>query len=119
MVFTCGAVAENDNAELMNTARVFGASGGMLYRYVILPAALPFVIAGLRLGIGRAWKGMVVAELYVVVGIGALLDAYQRSLAVSELFVLLVTLMILGASSVKVLYWLQNRFAPWGSAPTF
>lgn len=119
MIFTFKAGAENVDAELMDTARVFGASGGKLYRYVILPAALPFVIAGLRLGIGRAWKGMVVAELYVVVGIGALLDAYQRSLAVSELFVLLVTLMILGASSVKVLYWLQQRFAPWGSAPTF
>lgn len=115
MIFTFKAGAENVDQDLMDTAKVFGASGIQLYRSVLIPAALPFVIAGLRLGIGRAWKGMVVAELFVVVGVGSLLQAYQRSLQIPELFVLFITLMALGASSVKLLYWLQHRVAPWGA----
>lgn len=119
MIFTFKAGAENVDKDLMDAARVFGASDRQLYLNVLLPAALPFLIAGLRLGIGRAWKGMVVAELWVVVGVGALLDAYRTNLAVPELFVLLITLMVLGAGSVKALYWLQRRFAPWESDPSF
>jgi ABC-type nitrate/sulfonate/bicarbonate transport system permease component len=59
--------------ELQEMAGAFGAGRIQMMREVILPGAMPQIFAGLRLGMGRAVKGMVIGELFVtVVGLGAL-----------------------------------------------
>jgi NitT/TauT family transport system permease protein len=61
------------DAELREMAHAFGAGWGQQLREVVLPGALPQVFAGLRLGMGRAVKGMIIGELFVtVVGLGAI-----------------------------------------------
>jgi NitT/TauT family transport system permease protein len=59
-------------------ARAFGAGHLQLYRRVVLPAALPSVLVGLRLGLSRGISGMVAVELLLVaVGLGRLLERFQ------------------------------------------
>src|SRR5262249_62109062 len=52
------------DAKLLRVARSFNASGGDLLRTIILPSTVPFILTGLRLGVGRAMVGIVGGELY-------------------------------------------------------
>ena len=115
MIYNFQAGVEDINKELLDAGEVYGADGIGLYRYVVLPAALPFIIAGLRLGIGRSWRGMVVAELWIVSGIGELLRGFQHSHQTDSVMALIFTLMIFGVVSVKLLYFAQRKLAPWKS----
>jgi len=105
-------VADVDD-DLVDTGRVFGARGHRLYRHVLLPAALPAVGAALRVGIDRAIKGVVVAELWIYSGIGNLLHGYQQYSQVDYALAVVLTLMLLAVASVRSLRWLEGRYAPW------
>jgi NitT/TauT family transport system permease protein len=72
------AGARSADAEVIDMARAFGAGRLQLYRHVVLPAALPSVLVGLRLGLSRGISGMVAVELLLVaVGLGRLLERFQ------------------------------------------
>lgn len=118
MILNFQAAMENVDEELVSAGRVFGAEGTQLYRHVRIPAALPLIVAGFRLGIGRSIKGMVVAELWIYSGLGFLLHTYQQSLAVGHVFALVLLLMALGVSAVRGLYVLEDKFAPWQAMRT-
>ena len=81
---------------LVEMARSFGASEREVFFKIILPAALPAIMAGLRLGIGRAVKGMVTAEmLLTLTGIGAMIMQYGSSFATDSLFAVILTILII------------------------
>lgn len=113
MILNIQAGVDNVDKELLKTGRAFGARGPALYRYVVFPAALPLIIAGLRLGIGRSLKGMVVAELWIYAGIGSLLRGYQQYHQVDYALAIVISLMILAVLSVRILYAMEHRYAPW------
>lgn len=115
MIINFKSGIENVDYDLVETGRVYGATGLKKYRHVLLPASLPFIIAGLRLGIGRAWRGMVIAELWITAGLGFLLFGFRRNIDIGGILAVVVTLMIFGVLSVKGLYWVQHKVAPWGS----
>ena len=72
------AGARSANPEVIEMARAFGAGHLQLYRRVVLPAALPSVLVGLRLGLSRGISGMVAVELLLVaVGLGRLIERFQ------------------------------------------
>jgi NitT/TauT family transport system permease protein len=63
---------------LIEMAHLFGATRGQLWRRVLLPGALPSIVAGVRLGLGRAIAGMVIVELLLIaVGFGSLILRFQ------------------------------------------
>ena len=65
---------KNVSPELIEVGRAFRCSERQLWRHVVLPAALPFVVTGLRLALGRGLIGMVTADLYTAIsGIGYLI----------------------------------------------
>jgi NitT/TauT family transport system permease protein len=67
----------NSDADLIEMARASGATQTQVFRKVMLPGALPYVIAGMRVGAGLALINTVVAELYTAVGgLGGLLSIY-------------------------------------------
>jgi len=111
LIVRSGVAAVDD--DLVETARVFGARGRQLYRHVLLPAALPSVGAALRVGLDRAIKGVVVAELWIYSGLGNLLHGYQQFNRVDYALAVVLTLMVLAVSSVRTLRWLEGRYAPW------
>ena len=81
-----------------------------------LPAALPFIIAGLRLSVARALVGVVVAELFGArAGLGFLILNAAQASTPPALFVGVIVLAVAGVISVELLKWLEATLAPWRS----
>ena len=99
---------------VVEMARSFGAGDLLLLRRVVLPAAVPAIIAGLRLGTGRATIGMVVAELVLLAsGIGRLITRYSESFQAGPLFAVVV--LVLGVGVGLIAFWqaLERRLLRW------
>ena len=102
------------DARLLEVARSFRTSERALWGDVILPSALPFIVAGVRLALGRALIGMVIADLYTSIsGIGYLIVRYAQNLQIDRLLVPVVILSITGVTLVQALRWVEMRIAPW------
>jgi ABC-type nitrate/sulfonate/bicarbonate transport system permease component len=102
------------SAHLVEVGRAYGAAEGKIFTKIILPAALPFVMAGIRLAIGRALIGIITAEMFTAVtGMGALLVRYSSALATDKFFVPVIFLALLGVALSSAVEKLQKRLAPW------
>ena len=88
-----GAVAAVDES-LVEMATAYGASRRQVFWQIVVPASLPLVFAGLRIGAGRAVKGMINGEMFIAaVGLGAIIiNAGRRFDATTVLAILLVTI---------------------------
>lgn len=102
------------DSRLLEVARSFRTSERALWGDVILPSALPFIVAGVRLALGRALIGMVIADLYTSIsGIGYLIVRYAQNLQIDRLLVPVVILSLTGVTLVQALRWVEMRIAPW------
>lgn len=100
---------------LLDVAQAFGVRTefGLLTK-VIIPAATPFIIAGLRLGIGRGVIGMAVAEVYLRLGgIGSLIVGYGAIFRTDLLIASILPLPMLGVLLSKGLGRAEQRFQNW------
>ena len=78
---------------LIEMARSYGASKPALYAKIILWAALPEILAGIRLGLIRGVKGVVIGQLLVaIVGYGALFETFSRNFRMAEFWALTIIL---------------------------
>ena len=99
---------------LIEAARSFGATRIQIFRMVLFPAALPFIIAGLRLGMARGLVGVVVAELFgAKAGLGFLILASAQVFDTASLFVGVLVLAIGGYLLVELLRVIEHKMAPW------
>lgn len=99
---------------LMEMARSFGARERELFVKVILPAALPMIMAGLRLGMGRAVVGMITSEMVLaVVGFGAMLMSFGASYETPALFATILTIILLAVAVLAFIQSLDRRLTPW------
>jgi NitT/TauT family transport system permease protein len=81
---------------LVDMARAFGAGELSLFRRIYLPAALPAVMLGLRLGVVQAVKGMVVGEMLIsLVGLGERLIYYGNTFLITELYAVILSVLVL------------------------
>ena len=95
-------------------ARSFGAKEKEIFFKIILPAAMPAIMAGVRLGMGRAVKGMVTAEmLLTLTGIGAMIMQYGSSFATDSLFAVILTILIIAMITMRAVQWLDRRLTGW------
>ena len=98
-------------------AHAFGASPRQLFLKVLLPGALPLTMAGLRLAIGHAVRGMITAEMLVALfGLGALLRTYGGRFDAERLFAVLLVVIgvaLLCSYAVKVV---ERRMTGWNGA---
>src|SRR5512145_1782283 len=95
-------------------ARSFGAKEQEVFFKILLPAALPAIMAGLRLGMGRAVKGMVTAEmLLTLTGIGAMIMQYGSAFATDSLFAVILTILLIALFTMKAVQWLDRRLTGW------
>lgn len=102
---------------LMDVARVYHLSERQIIREITLPNAVPVIWAGLRIALGKALIGMVVAELLVsVVGIGKLVSDYGQSFQTAYLLAAIVSTSIVGVIGAALLNWSLARFFPWVAA---
>ena len=98
----------------IETARAFGCNRWQVFRRVILHAAVPFFIAGIRLGLGRALVGVVVAEMFTALaGLGYLIVLYGNTFRTAELFVPILVLAVISIAIAKLIHRIERKIAPW------
>jgi ABC-type nitrate/sulfonate/bicarbonate transport system permease component len=106
-------VAQVDR-RLIETARSFMANERQILMKIVLPAALPYIIAGMRLGVGRALVMVVVAEIYAASkGLGYLIFQAGGLYDTAQVFVGVLILAGAGVILNSFLRWLEKRLAPW------
>jgi NitT/TauT family transport system permease protein len=116
VINTYQGVRECDKG-LLEVARSYRSSEWLIWRDVLLPFALPYITAGIRLAIGRGLVGMVIAEFYTTItGLGFMITRYANVFEMDKTFVPVIVLMILGVSLTSVLKLLERRIAPWSNA---
>jgi ABC-type nitrate/sulfonate/bicarbonate transport system permease component len=99
---------------LLNAARSFGASEWQIFRNVVLPSTVPFILTGLRLGVGRALIGVMVGELYAATaGIGFMITVAGATFQTDKVFVGVLIFAITGMISMELLTKLESRFSKW------
>lgn len=98
----------------IETARAFGCSKWEIFRRVTVYAALPFFVAGVRVGLGRALVGVVVAEMFTALsGLGSMIVIYGNTFRTAELFVPIVVLAILSIVITNLIHRIEARIRPW------
>ena len=99
---------------LIEMLRSFGARPAQIFFKVALPSALPFILAGLKLGIGRGLIGVVVAELFGSrAGLGRLISASADAFNMPDLFAGVVVLAAAGIVMTAGFSVLERRLVPW------
>src|SRR3954470_21273789 len=105
---------KNVDTKLIEVGRAFRCSEAQLWTNIVLPGALPFIVTGLRLAVGRGLIGMVLADLYTAIsGIGYLIVRTAATYQVDKMFVPIVTLGILGITLTALLRVVERQVAPW------
>jgi ABC-type nitrate/sulfonate/bicarbonate transport system permease component len=104
----------NCDGELIEMARSAGARDGQIFRKIMLPSALPYITAGLRIGASLALINTVVAELYTAVnGLGGLLSVYGNSFRMAPYFFVVCVLAAIGVAIMHILKLLERRMDRW------
>lgn len=105
---------------LLEVGAVFGMSRGERIRRIVLPAAAPYLLTGLRIAIGQGWLFLVAAELIAATrGLGFLLIDGENTARPDVMLVGILALAVLGKLSDSALRRAAHRLVPWatGSAP--
>ena len=99
---------------LIEMAHSFGASERQLFRRIMLPNALPLIMAGLRIGMSRAVKGMINGELFIaLVGLGARLRYYSGAFNIEKVLAILLTIIVVAAITTAVVQLIDRRVTRW------
>jgi NitT/TauT family transport system permease protein len=99
---------------LVDMARAFGAGEVALFGRIYLPAALPAVMLGLRLGVVQAVKGMVVGEMLIsLVGLGERLIYYGNTFLIVELYAVILTVLLLALLAAQGAQALDRALVRW------
>jgi len=104
----------NVSEALIDVGTAFAATEREIFVKIIFPAALPYMMTGLRLGIGRAIIAMVVAEFFTAItGLGALIVKYGDQYDTASMFVPILVLMALGIVLTAIVRRAEAWIAPW------
>ena len=101
-------------ANLLNAARSFGASEWMVFKTVVVPSTIPFILTGLRLAVGRALVGVLVGELYAATaGIGFMITVAGATFQTDKVFVGVGIFALSGMIGMELLTKVERRFDKW------
>jgi NitT/TauT family transport system permease protein len=105
------------DASFHDIAASFGASGWMRFKTVVLPASVPFILTGARLGTGRALVGVVIAEFLAAnEGIGFYISLNGSLLQTSRVYFGIILLGVLGSVLGEAVRVMERRFERWRPA---
>ncbi len=109
------AGVKNADRLLINVVRSFGANEWEINKLVVLPNSLPFIVAGLRLAIGRAILGVVVAEFFggAEFGLGKMMVIAAQSYSIDVLFAVLIIFMAISLVMTSGVKQMENRLSRW------
>jgi len=99
---------------LIDVGKSFVASDATILRRIVLPATLPYIMAGIRLAVGRAVVAMVIAEFFTTIsGLGAIIINSANNFDTATMFVPIVVLMVLAIGLNGLIGWVERKVAPW------
>ncbi len=99
---------------LIDVGKSLVASDAVILRRIVLPATLPYIMAGIRLAVGRAVVGMVIAEFFTTIsGLGAIIINAANNFDTATMFVPIVVLMVLAVGLNALIVWIERIAAPW------
>ena len=108
------AAVRTTDPRLIGVARSFGASEGRLFCSVILPSSIPFLLAGLRLAVGRGMIGVVVGEIYgSAAGVGAMISQSGARFETDKVFVGVLTIVAAGLILVELIERIERHIELW------
>jgi NitT/TauT family transport system permease protein len=99
---------------LIEVGKSFVAPDFVILRRIILPATLPYIMAGIRLAVGRAVVAMVIAEFFTTIsGLGAVIINSANNFDTATMFVPIIILMLMAVGLNTLIGWVEHRVAPW------
>lgn len=99
---------------MLEIGRAYGATDSQIFFKIVLPAAVPFIMAGVRLSVGLAIIGIIVAEFFTAIsGLGGMIVEYANVFATAKLFVPIIVIAIVGVVLTELVMWLERRLSRW------
>ncbi len=113
-VFNSYAGVRSVDPLLINAVRAFGGKEWQLYRIVLIPTVLPFVIAGARYAIGRALIGVLVGEFFAASeGVGYRIAWYGDMYVLDRMFGYIFAIMVIAVTFTEGIRWAERTAFPW------
>lgn len=113
-IFNAHAGVRSVDRLLINVVRSLGGGEGDLYRKVIFPSVLPFVVAGARIAVGRALIGVLVGEFFAASeGIGFAISRFGDLFAIDRMFGCILTVMVIAVVLTEGIRWAERAAFPW------
>jgi NitT/TauT family transport system permease protein len=106
----------------LRAARTMGSRGLHTWLQVILPAALPFIVSGMKQGWAFAWRSLMAAEIYITIvtgfGLGHLLHYGRELHAMDAVLGIMIVIILIGLVTDRLLFSPMERFIHrrWGTA---
>jgi ABC-type nitrate/sulfonate/bicarbonate transport system permease component len=99
---------------LIDVGKSFVASNQTILRRIVLPATLPYIMAGIRLAVGRGVVAMIIAEFFTALsGLGAVIINSANNFDTARMFVPVVVLMVLATALNAFIGQIERWVAPW------
>lgn len=99
---------------LINAARVLGANSWVIFRRVVVPASSPFILVGMRIGLGAGWATVVAAELIAAPnGLGMRMQQAQQFYDMPTILVNVIVIGILGLLMDRLLLMIEAHLTRW------
>ena len=99
---------------LVNAGRSFGGGRLTIIRRIVIPYTLPYIFAGMRLGIGRAIKGVILAELLIEFSnLGAIIRQWEQMFQIAGVLSITLLLMLTGIVLTRVVSAIRDRVITW------
>jgi NitT/TauT family transport system permease protein len=113
-LLTVESGAKEADSFLVEVARSLGGTKHEILRIVVLPSALPYIFAGLRIAVGRALVGIIVGQLLIVAtGIGYMFEFYGETLSLAKYFAPLIVIAALAVLLNRGVNWAERVLIPW------
>ena len=111
---TTAAAVRGVDTRLVEMAQAFGADEASVLRTVVLPAALPQAMVGLRVGMARAVKGMISGEMLVALtGLGAALRTHGTRFDAPAALAVLLVVVVVALAATGLVRWVDARLNAW------
>jgi ABC-type nitrate/sulfonate/bicarbonate transport system permease component len=99
---------------LIEVGKSFVAPETVILRRIVLPATLPYIMAGIRLAVGRAVVAMVIAEFFTTIsGLGAVIINSANNFDTATMFVPIIILMVMAIGLNWLIGFVERKVAPW------
>jgi ABC-type nitrate/sulfonate/bicarbonate transport system permease component len=99
---------------MLEIGQAYGATPTQIFFKIVLPAAVPFIMAGIRLAVGLAIIGIVVGEFFTAIsGLGGMIVEYANSFATAKLFVPVIVIALVGIVLTEFVVYLERYLSRW------